>query len=222
MRNFLLILLIPVFVLATEYEYSYEDCNTTSPTNRMNVWMPEYTNYITLHYFSTQGWAGWTQTFGQLSNFQEELRNDYGYENVVIIAVGKSNLSGFNSNYCANSDLPLVLDEAFDYPIREQFHPFSYHKQIAILGHDGQMIGDIFLNQGLNNSAKNYILEIIEDNYQQTLSGDVNGDSVLDISDIIILIDFILADIYDENGDMNGDGGLNIQDIILLSNAIIN
>ena len=33
-----------------------------------------------------------------MSNFQEELRNDYGFENVVIIAVGQTNISNFNSN----------------------------------------------------------------------------------------------------------------------------
>lgn len=51
--------------------------------------------------------------------------------------------------------------------------------------------------------------------------GDINGDSILNVSDLIILVDFILADIYDENGDMNIDGGLNIQDIIIIVNIIL-
>ena len=49
----------------------------------------------------------------------------------------------------------------------------------------------------------------------------INGDNILNISDLIIIIDFILSDIYDENGDMNQDGGLNIQDITLLLNEIL-
>ena len=89
MKKFILILLMPVLMFADDYAYSLQDYNTTSPTYNSDVWLPEYTDHITLHYFSSQGWAGWTGTFGQLSNFQEELRNDYGYENVVIIAVGK-------------------------------------------------------------------------------------------------------------------------------------
>ena len=41
--------------LADEFEYSLEDYNTTSPTFGLNVWNPEYSDYITLHYFSSQG-----------------------------------------------------------------------------------------------------------------------------------------------------------------------
>ena len=42
-------------VVADEFEYSLEDYNSTSPTFGLNVWNPEYSNYITLHYFSSQG-----------------------------------------------------------------------------------------------------------------------------------------------------------------------
>ena len=41
--------------LADEFEYSLEDYNTTSPTFGLDVWNPEYSDYITLHYFSSQG-----------------------------------------------------------------------------------------------------------------------------------------------------------------------
>ena len=220
MKNFLYIIVFPVFVLAN-YEYSSEDYNETSPTYRSDVWLPSYSSHITLHYFSTQGWAGWTNTFRQLSDFQYELKNDHGYENVVIIAVGKSNLSNFNTNFCANSDLPMIMDEAFDYPIRAQFSPYSDHKELAILGYDGEFLGSMQLNSGVNNQAKNYILGIIEANYDQSLLGDINNDNILDVFDLIIIADFILSDIYDENGDMNQDGGLNIQDITLLLNEIL-
>ena len=221
MKKFLLILLVPVFVFSN-YEYSAEDHNPTSPTYRSNVWLPGYADHISLHYFSTQGWAGWTNTFWQLSDYQDELKNNYGYENVVIIAVGKSNIDNFNSNFCLNSDLPLVMDEAFDFPIRAQFSPYSDHKELAILGYDGEFLGSIQLNSGLNAFAKNYILGIIEDNYVTSILGDINGDNILNVSDLIIIVDFILSDLYDENGDMNDDGGLNIQDITLLLNAILN
>ena len=211
---------MPVFLLAN-YDYSLEDFNNTSPTYRSNVWQPSYSNHITLHYFSTQGWAGWTNTFRQLSEFQYELKDNYGYENVVIIAVGKSNISNFNSNFCADSDLPLVMDEAFDYPIRAQFAPYSDHKEMAIVGYDGELIGNLALNSGLNNFAKDYILGILAENYDQSSLGDINGDSILNINDLIIIVDFILSEIYNESGDMNSDGGLNIQDISILLSIIL-
>ena len=157
-----------------------------------------------------------------MSDFQYELKDNYGYENVVIIAVGKSNLSNFNTNFTADSDLPMIMDEAFDYPIREQFSPYSGHKKLVILGYEGELLGYLTLNSGVNNYAKNYILEIIEDNYDQSILGDINGDYILNVSDLLLIVDFILEEIYDENADMNYDGGLNIQDITLMLNIILN
>lgn len=156
-----------------------------------------------------------------MSDFQYELKDNYGYENVVIIAVGKSNIDNFNSNFCADSDLPLVMDEAFDFPIRAQFAPYSDHKEMAIVGYDGELIGNLALNSGLNNFAKNYILGVLEENYDQSILGDINGDSILNINDLIIIVDFILSEIYNESGDMNSDGGLNIQDISILLSIIL-
>ena len=55
MKKILLILLVPVLVICDEYEYSLQDYNTTSPTFGDNVWNPEYEDFITMHYFSSQG-----------------------------------------------------------------------------------------------------------------------------------------------------------------------
>ena len=43
------------FIFADEYEYSLQDYNSTSPSYGMDVWNPEYSDYITMHYFSSQG-----------------------------------------------------------------------------------------------------------------------------------------------------------------------
>ncbi len=215
-----LILILLQTVIFSNYEYTLQDLNNTSPTYRDDVWLPSYSSHITLHYFSTQGWVGWTNTFRQLSDFQTELKSDYGYENIVIIAVGQTNISDFNDNFCADSDLPLVMDEYPELPIREQFSPYSQDHYLVILDYDGNYIDHIDL-PNLGNTQKNYILDILEENYNQSLLGDLNSDTVLNVADIILIIDFILSEIYNENGDMNFDGGLNIQDITILLNIIL-
>ena len=156
-----------------------------------------------------------------MSDFQYEIWDTYDYENVIIIAVGQTNIDNFNSNFCEDSDLPLVMDQYPFLPIRSQFAPYSDHKEVAILGYNNEIIGNLTLNNGLNNSSKNYILGILEEHYNQVMLGDINGDNILNILDIVILVDLILTDIYNEIGDMNSDGGLNIQDIILILNSII-
>ena len=57
--------------------------------------------------------------------------------------------------------------------------------------------------------------------YNQTSSGDLNYDSTIDILDIIILINLILNNEYDNLGDMNLDGVLNVQDAIIIINTIL-
>jgi len=42
-------------LLSDEYAYSLQDFNTTSPTYGLDVWNPEYSGFITMHFFSSQG-----------------------------------------------------------------------------------------------------------------------------------------------------------------------
>ena len=92
-----------------------------------------------------------------MSDFQDELINDDGYENIVIIAIGQSNIAAFNNQFTSNSDLPLVEDQYPSLPVRAMFNAdgVGYHKQIVILDFDRNIIGQITLNSGLSNSAKN-------------------------------------------------------------------
>ena len=225
MKKILLILCLPVFMFSDEYEYSLQDYNATSPTYEMDVWNPEYSGFITMHFFSSQGWAGWTATFGQLSNFQDELRNEDGYENVVIIAVGQSNTSGFNSSFCGNSNLPLVIDQYPSLPIRAQFGESSFnefHKKLFIIGHDGEYLGEILLN-GLSTTAKNYIRNIIAENYQEeVLLGDINGDTFINVQDVVLVVNLVLSAGYDSSADMNSDGITNVLDVVQIVNIILN
>tara|TARA_Y100000814_G_scaffold230498_1_gene174388 strand:- start:1068 stop:1289 length:222 start_codon:yes stop_codon:yes gene_type:complete len=54
MKNILFILFGFTLVFS-DYEYSMQDYNSTSPTFGLDVWNPEYSNYMTLHFFSSQG-----------------------------------------------------------------------------------------------------------------------------------------------------------------------
>jgi len=51
--------------------------------------------------------------------------------------------------------------------------------------------------------------------------GDVNCDGELNVLDIVILVNMILEDEYDEIADINEDGGLNVLDVVILVNLIL-
>ena len=84
-----------------------------------------------------------------------------------------------------------------------------------------------YLDLNVNNTSnENEPIDLLQELYnqwslEQDPIGDISGDGNLDILDIIIIIDFILEEIFDINGDMNFDGGLNIQDIVLILNFIL-
>ena len=222
MKFYKIILSTLLFVgvlFSQELEYSLEDKNSSSPTYGMDVWFPEYQDYITLHYFSSQGWNGWTTVFGQLSNFQEELRIE-GYENIVIIGVGQSVANNFNSNFCANSDLPLVVDLYPDYVIREAFS--GGHKDLVIIDSNQNEIGRINVGSGIIPSTESYIRNIIAENYpEESMLGDINLDEIVNVQDIILLINMILSQEGSDSGDLNFDNNIDILDVVLLVNIIL-
>ncbi len=56
----------------------------------------------------------------------------------------------------------------------------------------------------------------------ESASGDLNLDGEINVSDILILLDYILIGNYNMSGDMNSDGINNINDIMLLIQIILN
>ena len=156
-----------------------------------------------------------------MSNFQDELKNDDGYENIVIIAVGQTNISAFNSNFCANSDLPLVMDPYPDLPIRQQFTPFGIDHYLVILDYNGNYIDhiDVF---SLGNSEKSQIRSILEEYYQQSIIGDVNGDLLINVQDIVLTVNLVMTGEYNSSADLNSDGVTNVLDIVQIVNIILN
>lgn len=215
-------ILIPVLLMTiafSQYAYEKEDLNATSASYGSMVWQPTYNGYITIHYFTTQGWAGWTSIFGQLSDFQEELHAE-GYDKVVIIGIGHSAQQNFNSNFCANSNLPLIMDQSPNLPIYESFA--GEHRDLVVIDSDG--ITELY-RQTLNSTYfplyEDDFREIIISNYPNSMEGDVNADEIVNILDIIQLVNMILSGEYSDNADINSDGIVNILDIIQITNIIL-
>jgi len=57
---------------------------------------------------------------------------------------------------------------------------------------------------------------------QEIILGDINGDEILNVLDVILIVNMALGTAeIDLNGDMNDDGGINVLDIVLLVNIIL-
>ena len=55
-----------------------------------------------------------------------------------------------------------------------------------------------------------------------TIAGDINGDNLLNVQDVILAVNLVLGNEFDYSADLNGDAQINIQDIVLLVNIILN
>ena len=65
-----------------------------------------------------------------------------------------------------------------------------------------------------------YVLDELTGGNQGIL-GDINGDGIPNILDLVSLVNLILYGEYMDTGDLNEDGTLNILDVVLLANLIL-
>ena len=63
---------------------------------------------------------------------------------------------------------------------------------------------------------------MLEEHYQQSILGDLNVDSTLNIQDIILMVNLILSNQQNPIADLNSDNIINVLDIIQLVNIILN
>ena len=55
------------------------------------------------------------------------------------------------------------------------------------------------------------------------ISGDLNGDGLINVLDIVVLVNIVLGNTEPlGDGDLNDDGVLNILDVVMLVNIILN
>ena len=157
-----------------------------------------------------------------MSEFQEKLHSE-GYDKVVIIGVGQSAQVNFNTNFCSDSNLPLINDQSPNLPIHNAFN--GEHRALVVIGPDG--VTELY-RQVLNSTYfplyEDTFREIIIENYPDSnpgIAGDVNGDEIVNILDVIQVVNVILSGASADNADLNSDGIVNVLDIISIVNIIL-
>jgi hypothetical protein len=59
------------------------------------------------------------------------------------------------------------------------------------------------------------------DYFQNIILGDINGDEILNVLDIVLMISMILSNEYSVVADVNEDGIVNILDVIIMANILV-
>ena len=54
-----------------------------------------------------------------------------------------------------------------------------------------------------------------------SLPGDLNGDGLLNVLDVVVMVNLVLANDCPDGADMNADGSCNVLDVVILVNLIL-
>ena len=79
--------------------------------------------------------------------------------------------------------------------------------------YDGEIVWE-HQADGLNRAQK-YGLDYFN------ILGDVNGDDVINILDVVIIVGYVLDNLHISNADVNNDGLVNVLDIVVLIGIIL-
>ena len=107
----------------------------------------------------------------------------------------------------------IFTDDGLYYPIYDMLSIENYYAGRAIIDYN-----KVFRYLGIENSE---VISLVDSILLDWSLGDLNGDQIINILDIIEVINIILNPSYNNAADMNQDGIVNIQDIIILIGIIL-
>ena len=71
----------------------------------------------------------------------------------------------------------------------------------------------------MRSAASEYLTNNIE--CIESVTGDINGDSSVNVQDVILVVNFILVNDYNSAADINLDGSVDILDVVQIVNIIL-
>lgn len=100
-------------------------------------------------------------------------------------------------------------------------YPYGEVQEYALNWLKYQVLGDQTACENLleiPSTSSQYLTNI---ECSEFIEGDINGDSVVNVQDVILTINLILSNEYNESADLNNDGNNNVLDVIHLVNIIL-
>jgi hypothetical protein len=175
-------------------------------SNNLLTSLPEDFGNLTNLFFLDLG-------YNQISSIPESIGD---IPNIMYFWIFNNQLSQLPESIC---NLPLIWD-GMDYANYPYFA--SGGNQLC----DSNLIPDCVENSSnFEISLDQFYYSFIQDSPQDcpddSLVGDINDDGILNVLDIVLMVNMVLDDGYEEIADMNGDGVINILDIVTLINTIL-
>ena len=126
-------------------------------------------------------------------------------------------------NWIDNNNATVTADDS---PFTNWDDWNANQRDLYILNHENEVVyhQNITSLSNFNQTLiSNTVIDLINNIPSDSQLGDVNGDSEIDVLDIVILVNYILSqDDSDLDGsDINNDGNINVLDVVMLVNFIL-
>ena len=213
--------LIFLTMLFADYDYSLEDINPNSEFYTQNVGTSYFEDQVTMHYFGHFNWSICTARFEELNVIVENLYNDGYYDYIKLVGIGKSQHESTKSNWIEGNDASVCMDPSPDHIVWNEWD--ANQRDLFVLDHTGALVFYENITGGIPNGFEDQLSALIDIiPSDEVIEGDLNNDELLNVIDVVLLVNLVFENIYNETGDINNDGILNILDVVLLVDLILN
>jgi hypothetical protein len=167
-----------------------------------------------------------------LFSIEEDNINQFGFQTVALKASNNSNVGTFSLIDAENTRLMSGMDRTYvghtvcgadADPSDALEWVFNWLAPDTDVGDIDFYLASLATNHNHSTSGDHTYTQVITLSYNNVILGDLDGNEIINVLDIILLINMIIGiSEMDFNGDMNGDGMINVLDVILLVNLILN
>jgi len=176
-----------------------------------------------------------SELYDILFSMEQDNVNQFGFQTVALKTSNNSNAGTFSLTDEENTRLMSGMGRSYightvcgadvDPPGSIQWS-FNWQAPGSDVGDIKFYLSSLATNHSHSTWGDNTYTQVITLSYNDVMMGDLDGDGIINILDIIVEVNIILGAIdptpqQEIAGDLNGDGSINILDVIALVNLIL-
>ena len=169
-----------------------------------------------------------------LFSMEEDNVNQFGFQTVALKASNNTNVGTFSLT--DTDETRLIEDDhngsdriyvghticgADTDTLGEKQWSFDWLAPDTDVGDIDFYLASLATNHNHSTSGDNTYTQLTTLSYNEVILGDINGDEILNVLDIVLMINMILANEYSIVADVNEDGFVNILDVVIMVNILV-
>ena len=175
------------------------------------------------------------ELFAIVFSMDEEDVNQFGFQTVALKTSNNSNAGTFSLTDEENTRLMSGMGRTYVghtvcgadvAPPGSIQWSFNWQAPGSDVGNINFHLSSLATNHNHSTSGDNTYTQVITLSYNDVVLGDINGDGIINILDVIVEVNIVLGAVdptpqQESAGDLNADGTIDILDIISLVNLIL-